>query len=86
MKLNREVLRGKLGVATWKLGKLLGVSREDGRKTEKNLCLILTSVLCGFNFGINKGLGGLNTTFYSDLIKKENQLHVLALRPSSGWI
>jgi hypothetical protein len=28
----------------------------------------------------------LNTTFYSDLIKKEKQLHVSALRPSSGWI
>jgi hypothetical protein len=40
--------------------------------------LILTSLLCGFNFGINKRLGGLNTTFYSDLIKKEKQLHVSA--------
>jgi hypothetical protein len=30
------------------------------------------------NFGINKRLGGLNTTFDSDLIKKEKQLHVSA--------
>jgi hypothetical protein len=28
----------------------------------------------------------LNTTIYSNLIKKEKQLHVSALRPSSGWI
>jgi hypothetical protein len=28
----------------------------------------------------------LNTTFYSDLIKRGKQLHVSALRPSSGWI
>jgi hypothetical protein len=43
-------------------------------------------MLCGFNFGINKRLGGLNTTFYSDLTKKEKQLHVSVLRSSSGWI
>jgi hypothetical protein len=40
----------------------------------RNLCLIWTSLLCGFNISIIKILSSLNTAIYCDVIKKEKQL------------
>jgi hypothetical protein len=41
MKLNKEGLRAKLGVATWNLGNILGICVKTRGKTEKT-CVKIT--------------------------------------------
>jgi hypothetical protein len=46
------------------------------------ICLVLTSLLCGFNNSVVNGRSiGLNTTYFIMILKMNNQLHVSALRP-----